>query len=403
MTGWSLSGRLMRRLTLALGLGWFLVIGAGLFVIAHEMNELLDEALESQSRIALEYLRAGGGGRLPVGEDEAARVVVGGVERRAAPWPALARDGHWEGAGWHVMRRSDPVRGIVVELGQSGEWRHDELWETGQAFVWLVLPFLALFAITLHLTVRGGLAPARRFAARVAGRAAQDLSPLPDDGLPAELTPLPAALNGYLARIEALLVAERAFAGHAAHELRTPLAAASAQAQLLAAGTAGPDTARQLTGALSRLGGTVERLLQLSRAEAGIGPGRADLIEVIRLLLEGMAPGDVVFDDGDMEAAPVALDPDALAILLGNLLRNAREHGTGRVELRLGPGPVLRIRNPVAEGARFRTGRFDKAPDSAGSGLGLTIAEAIARQNGVALSLHIGAGWAEARLDFPPA
>ncbi|MDK3018209.1 histidine kinase dimerization/phospho-acceptor domain-containing protein [Pseudodonghicola flavimaris] len=401
---WSLSGRVTVRVALAVAVGWVIAFGLALAVINHEVNELLDATLESQSLLALEMVRTGPAETLPLNSAEAVRVIRDGVETRAADWPPLAADGHWEGGGWHVMRQSAPADGVILELGQSEAWRREEMMEIARAFLWLMLPFLALVLFILRGTIARGLAPAQDLARRVGDRDARDLSPISAADLPRELAPVPEAFNAYLARIETLLSAERAFAGHAAHELRTPIAAASAQAQLIAAGTAGPESAAQMARALSRLGDTVERLLQLSRAEAGIGDAasRADLVAVLRLLIRDLPRDRIRFDDGDLETAWVAIDPDALAILLGNLLRNAEAHGTGLVSVRLRPGPVLSITNPVAPGARLRPGRFDKSPDSAGAGLGLTIVETIARQNGIDLQMSVAEDRAEVALRFPP-
>ena len=67
-------------------------------------------------------------------------------------------------------------------------------------------------------------------------------------------------------------------------------------------------------------------------------------------------------------------DADAVALLLGNLLRNACEHGSGPVRVRVGPGATVEMANPVVPGAAFVEGRFASGPGSAGSGLGLAIA-----------------------------
>jgi two-component system OmpR family sensor kinase len=269
----------------------------------------------------------------------------------------------------------------------------------------MTVPLFGLLLLVVVRTVGRALAPVAALAAGVEARRASDLSPTPEAGLPEELRPIPRALNRYLARIEALLVSERDFSANAAHELRTPLAVASAQAQLIAEGRAGPKAAEAVVAAIGRLTATVERLLALARAEAGIGRAdeRCDLLQVLRVLIAEAPEAAVRLDDGDAEAVEVAADADSVALVLGNLLRNAREHGTGPVRVRVGPGATVEIANPVARGAVFAEGRFATGPGSAGSGLGLGIARATASRFGWSLDLAMARGVARARVTFAEA
>ncbi|MBT9382822.1 hypothetical protein KM176_03020 [Pseudooceanicola sp. CBS1P-1] len=399
--GWSLTGRLTRRLALSITGGWLAVVFIGALVIAHDMNELLNAAMKGEAKLVLELLATREDApSLPLAQGERTRIVLGDRVLTDAPWSPLAADGYREAEGWHVLRLSQGERSI--EIGQPSAMRRNEMFESARAFALLMLPFLALVLLVSWLTLTRGAAPATRFADRLAGRDARDLSRIEDTDLPRELQPIPQALNQYLARIEVLIAAERAFVGHAAHELRTPIAAARAEVQAVALESGQPEMAARLEPVLGRLAATVERLLQLARAEAGLGDdrARADLVTVLRLLVSEVGAGQVVFDDGDIEGAWVAMDGDLLGILLGNLIGNARTHGTGRVEIGLAPGPRVCIRNPVARGAAFHPGRFEKGAGSSGTGLGLSIVEAIAGQNGIVTGFDVAAGLATARLDF---
>src|SRR5690606_12508810 len=100
----------------------------------------------------------------------------------------------------------------------------------------LGLPLLIVLPVALAaiiLAVRFSLDPLRRFRARLESRGARDLSEVPADDLLTEIGPLAATLNSLLARLRDAFEAERSFAVNAAHELRTPLAGAIAQAQRL--------------------------------------------------------------------------------------------------------------------------------------------------------------------------
>lgn len=227
-----------------------------------------------------------------------------------------------------------------------------------------------------------------------------DLAPVRADDLPRELAPVGQAVNLYLDRIRDHVDAERQFATHAAHELRTPIAAALAQAQLIAGGMGDADSAARMVAALRRLSQLVDRLLQLSRAEmVGAGAASSDLAQVTRMVIADTGV-PAVFDDGDIEAAPVPVQPEALALILGNLLRNAQDHGAGDIRVRLRPGPVLTVSNRVAPGAAFHLRNFEKSERSRGTGLGLGIVRKIAGKDGIALDFGIANDRAEVTLRF---
>lgn len=400
MTGaWSLRGRLVRRVVTGACLAWLAGVGLAAIVIAHEMSELMDDSLAGAARLSLAlYQGAGQIGAVAPGDEVAIRLLDAGRVVSDAPWPPLTVEGGQDSGGWRVFRLSDGL--ITVEVGQSGAWRRDELVESLGWLVALMAPVLLAALIAVRGAVASALRPATGFAIALRGRDAQDLSPVVAPGLPTELAPIPQALNGYLDIIRARIDAERQFATNAAHELRTPLAAASAQAQLIAAGLSDPTAAGRLAAALGRMAHLVERLLQLSRAEAGLtGTGPCDLVRVTRLVIaESGIPA--IFDDGEHAQMPVAADPDALAMILRNLLANAEAHGTGDIRVVLQAGPVLRISNAVGPGAAFRHATFDKSASSQGAGLGLAIVAQLARAQGIGVDHLMAATRATVVLRF---
>ena len=107
-----------------------------------------------------------------------------------------------------------------------------------------------------------------------------------------------------------------------------------------------------------------------------------------------------MFDDGEMTTAPVAIDPDALALILRNLLRNAADHGTGDLRVLISAGPVLTVSNAVGPGAAFRHATFDKGVGSHGAGLGLAIVTRMAAAHGLGVRYAMTADRARVTLDF---
>src|SRR5690606_20129836 len=169
------------------------------------------------------------------------------------------------------------------------------------------------------------------------------------------IAPVAATLNALLDRLKAAFDAERSFAANAAHELRTPLAGAIAQAQRLRYETSDPTAekrAAEIEATLKRLTRLSERLMQLARAEGGrLRLHRtSDLRNVARILVEDierrdapsriklMVPNRPVMSD---------LDPDAFGILCRNLVENALRHGSeaGSVEVALDADGTFRVAN----------------------------------------------------------
>ena len=398
---WSLRKRLLRRVLLGIALSWAIGLGLAIGALNHEMGELVDESLKGSAQFVLSAYRESGGLNLPAElGDVRIRIIADGQEVLPAVWPVQSTNGGHDLAGWRVFRLSDPDGSLSVEVGQSDKWRREELAESVAWLVAIMLPVLLVALWSVSRVVTATLRPTNRFAQDLQKRKASDLSPSGQMDLPQELAPIRDAMNFYLERIRAHIEAEGQFAVQAAHELRTPVAAASAQAQALMAGVADPAAPQRIADSLLRLGALVDRLLHLSRADAaGAAGAQSDLVQVTRMVIAEMR-GDIVFDDGDVESAFVAIHPEALALILENLLRNARDHGTGRVRVLLEAGPVLSILNPVAEGAAFRHGTFEKSARSAGTGLGLGIVQKITGKEGIGLSFSMENGLAKVVMTF---
>lgn len=407
---WSLRRRLtVRMLGLMVG-GWLLTILLATAVMNHEMNEMFDEELQALVATTVLYLDSAEGGGIPrtlgIETRNGERVLrilapdaaAPDLAPHPAPWAALNRDGFHDVPGWRVLRRS--AEGAVIEAAHATDWRREEIAEAALALLVLGLPLMVLLAWGLRRSVGETTAPVARLADAVSRRGPDDLSPVEAAGLPRELRPLATAFDAYLARIRALRQSERDFIANAAHELRTPLASLRSRLEL----SDHTDTAAAID-TIDALTRRVERLLHLSRLEAGVGLGRGpcDLLRVLHLLIDEARPRArhaIHLDDSDLDGLMVAADPDAVAILLRNLIENAQEHGTGPVRLRLRPGGTLTIRNPAAEAA-LPDARFQTGAQSKGTGLGLSIIDALAQAMDVAISRTSRDGEVCHRLRFP--
>ena len=404
---WSLRRRLTGRVLALVAGAWLGTILVSAVVLDHEMNEMFDEELKALVETTILYLDTAQASTIPrtlgVETSDGERVLRILSPDRAespAPWPVLETDGFHDAPGWRILRITAET--VVIEAAHATDWRREEMLEAASAFLVLALPLIGLLVWALQRIVGQATAPLAGLAGKVAARNPDELSPLGARDLPAEVAPLAEALDAYLARIDALRRSEREFVANAAHELRTPLAGIRNR---LALST--DADARAATGMVDALTRRVERLLHLSRLEAGIGLGRGptDLIHVLRLLIDELSPRarhPIRFDDADLDRLDVAADADALAILLRNLIENALDHGTGPVRITLAPPGLLRIENPADHPTLPET-RHAPGVGSLGSGLGLSIVRALAQAMQVPLGVTTGPDHVLVSLNFDPA
>lgn len=212
------------------------------------------------------------------------------------------------------------------------------------------------------------------------------------------------------------------FASNAAHELRSPLAGAIAQAQRWQSETTEPTArqkARKIEATLKRLTRLVEKLMQLFRAEGARlwQEGLSDLRLEIRIVaadLERSERGCRVMLTLPTEPVMSDMDPDAVGILTRNLIENALRHGDDLepVTVALTKGGSLRVSNAGSvvppEKLDCLTERFQRSSDSPnGSGLGFAIVAAISDRIGGQLALSSPRSGAqssfEARIHLPVA
>ena len=215
-----------------------------------------------------------------------------------------------------------------------------------------------------------------------------------------EVGALARALDDAMARLAEFVARERDFTRDASHELRTPVAIIDGAAALLeseALSTAGRAQLQRLRDACALMQRTIDTLLALAREKGANAPVRLlPLIEstIVRHahLLDGKAVEVRVDVPSD---ATLPGEPGGMEILLANLIGNAFSHAhDGNIRLHFNQDGLW-IENggavPEELGARlFEPGI--KGDTSSGHGLGLAIAQRLAVNQGLRLSLTSSGG-----------
>jgi signal transduction histidine kinase len=290
-----------------------------------------------------------------------------------------------------------------------------------------LLLFAALLALGFSLLWAAPLASrierVRAGTARLAGGDLDAMVPVDGHdeiaGLAADFNRMAVALNEARGREREMEQARRDLIAAVSHDLRTPLAAIRALVEAVADGVADdPETElrylRSIQHEVEHLSRLVDDLFELAQIDAGVlrlTLERASLHDLISDTLASLQPqaarqGVRLIGEVDSAVDPVLMNPPKLQRVLHNLISNALRHtpSDGTILLKAEPdGRTVRVEvadsgeGIAAEdlphifersfrGERSRTRAESK--DTAGAGLGLTIARGLIEAHGGTISVE---------------
>ncbi len=400
----SIQRRLLGALVV-IGLAWGIATSIAVgYVVRHEVEEVLDHGLKESAEIILGVLQFNSASLQP-GPDRSLPAPAhdeqlvwqlvnasGTVDLRShrAPDKALTSqrtEGFSVAGGWRVFAMPFGAQQRMLLVAQDGAERSEARREAVSFTIGAALLVGMAAVLWLRVRTRRELAPLGELAAAVRGH-----DPLAEaSALPApsreELVPVHAAITELGARLAKRIANEQAFAAHAAHALRTPLATVIANlAVVQRRATQDEDKVflQRCRDAASRLRRVVTALLTMFRT--GSEP-QAQPIDLESLVAQ------LPFESLSMSCeSQVAMhgDPDLLAAALMNLFDNAERHGATWVSVRAsahgtthacivvsdnGPG----IPEPERQGLQAA---MDEENYSGRTGLGLMLADLVARAHG---------------------
>jgi two-component system sensor histidine kinase QseC len=310
-----------------------------------------------------------------------------------------------DGIVWRVFATRGSEQDVQVYVGEQTESRNVILWAVLRSVLLPLGLALPILALALWWAVRQGLSPVRQLSQVLAQRQPQALEPVSLVGMPTEMQPMVMALNGLFERIGRMVESERRFTADAAHELRTPIAAIRAQAQV--AQGAGDDVDQRSHALQATLAGCdratrlVEQLLTLARVESAPAPAMVgaapmppmDLSALARrvsadLVHTALARHQSIELDAD-QPCPIMANDMLTSVLVRNLLDNALRYSPDGAQIRLtvhvdsgqvilrveDSGPAMLDAEMARLGERFYRVLGSGQP---GSGLGWSIVKRIA-------------------------
>lgn len=314
---------------------------------------------------------------------------------------------------WRAYADIDPVshsKVVVAELYEIRNRLTDLITRNNGYILLLTFP---IFALLIWIIVGLALRSVTKVTTEISNRASTYLEPVNAENIPIEIKPLVIELNQLFIRLKLAFDRNKRFAGDAAHELRTPLAALKTQTQVALKADNDVDRHHALLKVLQgvdRSSHVVTQLLTLSRLNQeetlhDIHP--LDIHKLTTDILAFLVP--VAFEkniDIELQPAPhqvtVLGNDTVLGILIRNIVDNAIRYtspGGGIVVAILNKGPqiILRVTDTgpgIPPELRERVfERFYRilGTNASGSGLGLAIVSQIAELHHAQIVLGTGA------------
>ncbi len=419
----SMTRKLVVAITSVIAAFWLVAMGFGVLIMQDEFSEIFDSGIQETAErllpIVNDDLAGRQAGNAPRGVAEKAatnreyltyqvrgregQILLKSRDAPSEPFPIALAVGFSQTDTHRLYTAGTADGSLYIQVADALDHRREAAIEGGMALFFPILALIPASIIAIILVVRMTLSPIEGLRNDIGTKDGGNMIPVDEAGLPVELRPIARSVNLLLERLRSALEAEREFTANSAHELRTPIAGALAQTQRLLAEVPPSLAARagQIERSLQHLARLAEKLLQMSRAEAGIGISdeKTNLFPILDVVIEdirrsALGAGRIVLHAQGDARVERQVRPDAFAIVVRNLLENALVHSPARsiVDVYF-DSEGLRIVNEsaVLDQATLAslTKRFTRGPtQAAGSGLGLSIVKRFVEQMNGNLALH---------------
>lgn len=323
--------------------------------------------------------------------------------------PQLSKPGlgtvHFRNEEWRVYLARDEQ--TTVQVGQRMVVREEIAQTSGIEAAAPILMTVPLAWLVIGFSLSRVLRPLSSLTDAIRRRGADSTEPIPLTDAPVEIIPLLEAMNGLARRLQNALEQQRRFVSDAAHELRTPLAALSIQADNLAACSSAQNSGpvEDMRRGINRSSALVGKLLSMARVESqhsGHPDAQVDVSTVLTNCVADIVPlADSRNISLGLKSRPIgtiAAQADDLKLLFTSVLENAIRYseGGGCVDVSVGMTDTFAEIEILDSGCgipekdlpRVFDRFFRAAPQGIeGTGLGLAIARAVANRYGLQIEL----------------
>ncbi|MDE1172196.1 MAG: ATP-binding protein [Parvibaculaceae bacterium] len=302
-------------------------------------------------------------------------------------------------APWHVYQLRSPQG--IIQVAQPYSARARFIRQMSFSLLYPMLGQIPIIWLVIWFIAGKSLAPLQTISSAIQKRSADSLEPLSGENIPLEIQPMIQELNALLLRLRTSLSAQQRFTADAAHELRTPLAAVKLQLGLLSRAPDGPareQATAKLHAGIDRATHMAHQLLTLARLEPDYATRASRAVDLSLLARTVIAEHAGLASQKHIdlglsrcEEALLNADPDALRIMMNNLVDNALHYTpeAGRIDIAVYTGEsglVLEVKDtgmgiPKSEQDSIFE-RFYRVAGTGveGTGLGLSIVKHIIEQ-----------------------
>ena len=310
------------------------------------------------------------------------------------------------------VSRALPINGslatITVTVAQTQDGLAQKLAEISGTAILLGTIFFAVATVLAIWAARSGVRPLNTVAEAVSRRGPADLRPVTTP-VPSEMAPLTLALNDFMARLDRSLAQSEDFIAEAAHRVRTPLATVRAQAEVtlrrvdreenriaLKQMIRAVDESSRAAGQLLDHAMVAFRTDHLEQSELDLG---AVLDEIVARQGPVADLKDITFEQTINPDCIIMGDTILIQNAVTNIIDNAVKYSPHEtvISVTLTREPNSVILTITDQGPGFEaenigtlTDRFARGTNvgqTVGSGLGLTIANEVARAHNGTLTL----------------